>query len=113
MNFRMIYFSNIRSRGAIKRYTGIDDIFIKKFGHFEKRTKKLQYFALKCNNTIQMLLMMTVINPNPTGGGPYKPTSVSKNYSSGTKVGLTSDQAVNSSLSVVLRSKIFFDQFGP
>ena len=25
------------------------------------------------------------VNPNPAEGGPYKPTSVSKNYSSGTK----------------------------
>ena len=53
-------------------------------------------------------------NPIPTGGGGYKPTSVSKIIALEPNVGLTSDQAVNSSFSVVLRSKIKkIDQFGP
>ena len=52
-------------------------------------------------------------NPNQTGGGHISPPVFQKIIALEPNVGLTSDQAVNSSFSVVLRSKKKFGQFGP
>ena len=53
------------------------------------------------------------INPNPAGGGHISPPVFQKIISLEPNVGLTSDQAVNSSFSVVQRSIKKIDQFGP
>ena len=58
--------------------------------------------------------LIIFLNPNQAGGGQYKPPPLFEIIIAlEPNVGLTSDQAVNSSLSVVLRSKKIFDQFGP
>ena len=46
-----------------------------------------------------------MVNPNQAGGGQICPTDFQMIISLEPKVGLTSNQAVNSSLSVVSRSK--------
>ena len=46
-----------------------------------------------------------LLNPNPAGGGHISPPVFQKIIALEPNVGLTSDQAVNSSLSNVLRSK--------
>ena len=57
--------------------------------------------------------MNVILNPNQAGGGQICPTDFQTLIPQEPKVGLTSNQAVNSSLSVVSRSKKKIDQFGP
>ena len=60
--------------------------------------------------TIMAIIVLTLIR---RGGGQICPTDFQTLIPLEPKVGLTSNQAVNSSLSVVSRSKKKIDQFGP
>ena len=72
-------------------------------GIFSQDHKVLQ---ISIAHTPHIELIKNVFNPNPTeGGGNISPPVFQKIIALEPNVGLTSDQAVNSSLSNVLRSK--------
>ena len=74
----------------------------------------MKIFAIYSPNiNIQNTVQSKILNPNPTGGGHICPRDFQTLIPQEPKVGLTSNQAVNSSLSVVSRSKKKIGQIGP